>query len=60
MPKVNVEMWEGRTSEQKRQLVEGIIASFENIGTPTEWVKVNIKEVPKPSEATGEELSSGK
>ena len=34
MPVVTVDMWEGRTVDQKRQLAEGITASFEKIGVP--------------------------
>jgi len=39
MPVVVVEMWEGRTVEQKKQLAEGITESFVKIGTPAEAVQ---------------------
>ena len=43
MPVVIVEMWEGRTIEQKKQLVEGITSSFVKIGTPQEAVHIILK-----------------
>ena len=42
MPVVIVEMWEGRTIEQKKQLAEGITSSFVKIGVPQEVVQVII------------------
>ena len=58
MPVVIVEMWEGRTIEQKKQLVEGITSSFEKIGTPKELVQIIIKDVPKHNWAIGGKLAS--
>ena len=58
MPVVTVEMWEGRTIEQKKQLVEGITASFAKIGTRTEAVHIIIKDIPKHNWATGGKLAS--
>lgn len=58
MPVVTVEMWEGRTIEQKKQLVEGITASFAKIGTPVEAVHIIIKDVPKHNWAHGGKLAS--
>lgn len=58
MPVVIVEMWEGRTIEQKKQLVEGITSSFVKIGTPTEAVHIIIKDNPKHNWATGGKLAS--
>ncbi len=60
MPVVTVEMWEGRTIEQKKQLVEGITSSFEKIGVPKEAVSIIIKDVPKHNWATGGKLASEK
>ena len=34
MPVVIVEMWEGRTVEQKKQLVEGITSVITKMGVP--------------------------
>ncbi len=58
MPIVIVEMWEGRTVEQKKQLVEGIATSFTKIGTPLEAVHIIIKDNPKHNWATGGKLAS--
>ncbi len=58
MPVVIVEMWEGRTVDQKRQLVEGITASFVEIGVPKEAVQVVLNDVPKHNEAIAGKLAS--
>jgi len=58
MPVVIVEMWAGRTIEQKRQLAEGITASFEKIGTPKEAVHIVMNDVPKHNWAIGGKLAS--
>ena len=58
MPVVIVEMWEGRTTEQKRQLVEGITSSFFKIGTPEEAVQIIIKDNPKHNWAIAGRLAS--
>ena len=58
MPVVTVEMWEGRTIEQKKQLVEGITSSFIQIGTSPEAVQVIIKDNPKHNWAIGGKLAS--
>ena len=47
MPVVIVEMWEGRTVEQKKQLAEGITSSFVKIGVPPEVVHIIMKDNPK-------------
>ena len=58
MPVVIVEMWEGRTIEQKKQLVEGITSSFSEIGTPAAAVHIIIKDNPKHNWASGGKLAS--
>ncbi len=58
MPVVIVEMWEGRTIDQKRQLAEGITASFEKIGTPKDAVQIIIKDNPKHNWVIGGKLAS--
>ncbi len=58
MPVVIVEMWEGRTIEQKKQLVEGITYSFAKISVPPEAVHIIIKDNPKHNWATGGKLAS--
>ncbi len=58
MPVVTIEMWAGRSLEQKKQLVSDITASFVRIGTPPEVVHIIIKDVPKHNWATGGKLAS--
>ena len=58
MPVVIVEMWEGRTIEQKKQLVEDITSAFVKISTPPEAVHIIIKDNPKHNWATGGKLAS--
>ncbi len=60
MPVVTVEMWEGRTIEQKKQLVEGITSSLVKIGVPKEAVQLIIKDNPKHNWAIGGKLASEK
>jgi 4-oxalocrotonate tautomerase family enzyme len=40
-------MWDGRTIDQKKILVEGITATFEKIGVPAEVVHIIINDIPK-------------
>jgi 4-oxalocrotonate tautomerase len=58
MPVVIVEMWEGRTIEQKKQLVAGITSSLVQIGVPQEAVQVIVKDNPKHNWAIGGKLAS--
>jgi len=58
MPVVIVEMWEGRTVEQKKQLVEGITAVIVNTGVPLEAVQVILKDNPKHNWAIAGKLAS--
>jgi 4-oxalocrotonate tautomerase len=58
MPVVTVEMWQGRTVEQKKQLVEGITEAFVKIGTPKEKVTIILKDHPKHNWGEGGKLSS--
>ena len=60
MPVVIVEMWEGRTLEQKKQLAEGITSAMVDIGVPEQAVHVIIKDNPKHNWAIGGELASEK
>ncbi|GAI89406.1 unnamed protein product [marine sediment metagenome] len=60
MPVVTVEMWEGRTIEQKKQLAEGITSSLVKIGVPQEAVHIIIKDNPKHNWAAGGKLASEK
>jgi len=47
LPVVIVEMWEGRTDEQKEKLIEGITKAFEEIGVPAEVLNIIIHDIPK-------------
>jgi 4-oxalocrotonate tautomerase len=58
MPVVVVDMFEGRTIDQKKQLVEGITAAFVKIGVPAEAVHIILNDVPKHNWGTGGKLSS--
>jgi len=58
MPVVIVEMWEGRTVEQKKHLAEGITSSFVKIGVPPEAVHIIMKDNPKHNWASGGKLAS--
>ncbi|MFC2025472.1 2-hydroxymuconate tautomerase [Chloroflexota bacterium] len=57
MPVVTVEMWGGRTIEQKKQLVEGITSAMVKLGVPPEVVHIIIKDVPKHNWADGGKLA---
>ena len=60
MPVVTVEMWEGRTIEQKKQLAEGITSVIASIGVRPEAVHIIIKDNPKHNWAIGGKLASEK
>lgn len=47
MPVVIIEMWEGRTEDQKEKLIKGITKAFEEIGVPAEALHIIIHDVPK-------------
>jgi len=47
MPVVIVEMWQGRSSEQKKGLAEGITGEFVKIGVPREHVHIIFKDKPE-------------
>ncbi len=58
MPIVIVEMWEGRTIDQKRTIVEGITTTFEQIGVPPQALQIVINDVPKHNWAIAGKLAS--
>ena len=58
MPVVTVEWWEGRTVEQKKQLVEGITSVMAKMGIPPEAIHIIIKDNPKHNWASGGKLAS--
>lgn len=50
MPVVTVQMWSGRTTEQKRKLVRAITAAMvEHAGCKPDHLHVIIQDVPKDS-----------
>ena len=58
MPVVTVEMWAGRTIEQKKQLVEGITSTMTGLGIPAEAIHIIIRDIPKHNWASGGKLAS--
>ncbi len=58
MPVVTVEMWEGRTIEQKKRIVEGITSTMTGIGIPAEEVHIIIKDIPKHNWGRAGKLAS--
>jgi 4-oxalocrotonate tautomerase len=60
MPIVIVEMWQGHTAEQKKQIAEGITTVFTKIGIPSDAVHIILKDNPKHNWATGGKLASEK
>ena len=59
MPLITVDMWEGRTIEQKKELVEGITSVMtDRLGIPAQAVTIIIKDVPKHNWAIGGKLQS--
>ena len=58
MPVVIVEMWEGRTIDQKKQLVEGITSTMVDMGVPKEAVQIIIKDNPKHNWGIAGKLAS--
>ena len=58
MPVVIVEMWEGRSGEQKEKLIMGITKAFEDIGTKAEAVNIVIHDVPKSNWGSKGKLAS--
>jgi 4-oxalocrotonate tautomerase len=47
MPIVIIEMWQGRTEEQKAKLIKGITKAFEDIGVKPEHLNIVIHDIPK-------------
>jgi len=52
MPVVLVEMWEGRTAEQKEKLIKAISKAFEEIGVSPEHLTIVIHDIPKTNWGT--------
>ncbi|WP_279343567.1 4-oxalocrotonate tautomerase [Variovorax terrae] len=61
MPTIHVEMFEGRTHEQKKNLVKALTqAVVDTLGSKPEGVDVILQEVKRSDWATGGELWSEK
>lgn len=58
MPVVQVSVWAGMSSENKKKVVEGMTRVLEDLGVPRDAVTVIIYEVPKTNWATGGKLHS--
>jgi len=58
MPVVIVEMWQGRTEEQKTKLIKGITKAFEDMGVPADRLHIIIHDVPKCNWGTRGEPAS--
>jgi len=56
MPVITVEMWAGRTAEQKKALAKGLTEQFTRMGVPAEQVWVIFKDNEKKNWAIGGEL----
>ena len=58
MPVVIIEMWEGRTEEQKEKLMKAVTNAFETIGIKKGRVTVIIHDMPKSNwSVQGEQAS---
>ena len=58
MPVVVVEMWEGRTEEQKETLIKGITKTFSDIGVDAQKLQIIIHDIPKSNWGVGGEQAS--
>jgi 4-oxalocrotonate tautomerase len=58
MPIVQVSVWEGMSTENKKKTVEGITKVFVDMGIPSDAVNIVIYEAPKDNWATGGKLHS--
>jgi len=47
MPVVQVHLWESRTEEQVKEIIEGITAVFVKMGSKPESVRVLVQDYPK-------------
>ncbi|MCX6695351.1 MAG: 4-oxalocrotonate tautomerase [Candidatus Altiarchaeota archaeon] len=59
MPVVRIEMWAGRSKEQKKKLIEDVTkAVCDCIGCPPEAVHIVINDIPKENWGAGGKQSS--
>lgn len=61
MPVVTVQMWEGRSSEQKRRLMRALTdAMVEHAGARPEALHIVIQEIPKENWGSASTLGDGR
>ncbi len=61
MPVITIDLWEGRTVEQKRKLVKGVTdVVSKTTGCPEDAVQIIIKDHPKENWSIGGTLASEK
>ncbi|MDD4858693.1 MAG: 2-hydroxymuconate tautomerase family protein [Dehalococcoidales bacterium] len=58
MPFITVDMYEGRTIEQKRQLVKDLTEATMKLGVPASHVQILIRDIPKHNWANAGKLAS--
>ena len=58
MPLVTVDMFEGRTIDQKRELVTDLTDAVMKLGVPAEAVHIIIRDMPKYNWADAGKLAS--
>ena len=58
MPLVQVTVWAGMSTENKKKVVEGITKVFDGIGIPSQATTVVIIEAPRENWATAGKLHS--
>jgi 4-oxalocrotonate tautomerase len=58
VPVVIVEMWEGRTPEQKEKLIQGITRAFEELGVKSERLNIIIHDIPRSNWGIGGKQAS--
>ena len=61
MPVIQIKMWEGRTKEQKKELIKSVTdAAVRSVSCSAEAVQVLVEEYPKENWGIAGELSSEK
>jgi len=60
VPVVQVSVWAGMSSENKKKIVEGITQVIQEVGVPREAITIILYEVPKTDWASGGQLHSEK
>ena len=60
MPVVQVDMWKGRTVEQKAKLIKLLTKAFEEIGVKPSSLTIIIRDIPKTNWGMSGEQASQK